>query len=82
MAVDRVGFRVLPSGTGAANRARPRHRASLYDSAVPLASALSIDIGLVVTFIGIGVVVNVVVVYIFAQVFGERAENQERKETV
>lgn len=45
-------------------------------------SALSFDIGLVVTFIGIGVVVNVIVVYIFAQVFGERAENQERKETV
>lgn len=35
---------------------------------------------LVVTFLGIGVVVNVLIVYIIGQVLAERRENQERRE--
>ena len=44
---------------------------------LPLASAaVSKDIGLIVTFIGIGVIVNIIVVYIAVQVRGERHQNQ------
>jgi ABC-type transporter Mla subunit MlaD len=39
--------------------------------------AVSKDIGLLVTFLGIGLVVNVIVVYIAVQVRGERSQNQE-----
>ncbi|HEV3072005.1 MAG TPA: hypothetical protein VGY76_11350 [Solirubrobacteraceae bacterium] len=46
---------------------------------LPLASAaVSKDIGLIVTFIGIGVIVNIIVVYIAVQVRGERHQNQNR----
>jgi hypothetical protein len=33
--------------------------------------------GLIVTFGGIGVIVNVIIVYIFVQVRGERRQNEE-----
>ena len=39
--------------------------------------AVSKDIGLLVTFLGIGLVVNVILVYIAIQVRGERQQNQE-----
>jgi hypothetical protein len=43
-----------------------------------LASAATTkDIGLLATFIGIGVVVNVIVVFIAIQVRGERHQNQQ-----
>lgn len=46
---------------------------------LPLASAaVSKDVGLLVTFIGIGIVVNIIVVYIAVQVRGERHQNQNR----
>jgi len=46
---------------------------------LPLASAaVSKDIGLIATFIGIGIVVNIIVVYIAVQVRGERHQNQEQ----
>ncbi|HUB04345.1 MAG TPA: hypothetical protein VMA76_04700 [Solirubrobacteraceae bacterium] len=35
-------------------------------------------IALLLTFLGIGVVVNVLIVYVVAQVLAERKENQER----
>jgi hypothetical protein len=35
------------------------------------------DVGLIATFIGIGVIVNIIVVYIAVQVRGERLQNQE-----
>jgi hypothetical protein len=41
--------------------------------------AVSTDIGLIVTFIGIGVVVNVIIVYLAIQVRGERQENQQQR---
>ncbi len=40
-------------------------------------AAVSKDIGLLVTFLGIGLVVNVIVVYLAVQVRGERQQNQE-----
>ncbi len=41
--------------------------------------AFSKDVGLIITFIGIGIVVNVIVVYIAIQVRGERQQNQEHR---
>ncbi|MEA2140244.1 MAG: hypothetical protein QOC91_343 [Solirubrobacteraceae bacterium] len=45
-----------------------------------ISQALSMDIGLLATFLGIGVVVNVIVVYIAIQIRGERQQNQEYRE--
>jgi hypothetical protein len=42
------------------------------------ASATGVTIGLLITFGGIGVVVNGLIVYIVAQALGERAENHRR----
>jgi hypothetical protein len=42
--------------------------------------AVSKDIGLIATFGGIGVVVNVLIVFIAVQVRGERRQNQEYRE--
>lgn len=39
-------------------------------------AAFSKDVGLVVTFIGIGILVNVIVVLIALQIRGERQQNQ------
>jgi hypothetical protein len=47
---------------------------------VAISKALSIDIGLIATFGGIGVIVNAVVVYIAIQIRGERQQNQEYRE--
>jgi hypothetical protein len=41
--------------------------------------ALSQTLALLATFIGIGVIVNVLIIYIVAQVLGEHRENQERQ---
>jgi hypothetical protein len=43
-------------------------------------STFDADFGLIVTFGGIGVVVNALIVYIIAVVLGERAENRRRAE--
>jgi ABC-type transporter Mla subunit MlaD len=40
-------------------------------------AAVSKDIGLIATFGGIGVVVNLIVVFIAVQIRGERRQNQE-----
>jgi hypothetical protein len=40
-------------------------------------TATSFTIGLIAVFGGIGLVVNALIVYIVAQVLGERRENQE-----
>jgi hypothetical protein len=42
-------------------------------------NSLGQTLALLATFIGIGVVVNLLVVYIIAQVLGERKQNQERQ---
>jgi acid phosphatase family membrane protein YuiD len=45
-----------------------------------MSKALSTDIGLIATFGGIGVIVNIIVVYIAVQIRGERQQNQEYRE--
>ncbi|HME04069.1 MAG TPA: hypothetical protein VKG38_13685 [Solirubrobacteraceae bacterium] len=35
------------------------------------------DVGLIATFGGIGVIVNVIIIYIIIQVIGERRQNRE-----
>jgi hypothetical protein len=45
-----------------------------------MSKALSTDIGLIVTFVGIGVIVNIIVVYIAVAIRGERHQNQEYRE--
>jgi hypothetical protein len=44
-----------------------------------LADALGQTLALLATFVGIGVLVNVLIVYILLQVFAEHKENQERQ---
>jgi hypothetical protein len=39
--------------------------------------ATSKTIGLLITFIGIGIVVNIILVYIAVQIHGERKQNRE-----
>ncbi|HEY2283293.1 MAG TPA: hypothetical protein VGH60_07070 [Solirubrobacteraceae bacterium] len=56
--------------TGASPAGRLRAMTAL------LASATSVDVGLIVTFIGIGVLVNIFVVLIAIQIRGERQQNQ------
>jgi membrane protein DedA with SNARE-associated domain len=47
--------------------------------ALASSTATSFTIGLIAIFGGIGVVVNALIVYIVAQVLGERRENQEHQ---
>lgn len=42
--------------------------------------AFSKDVGLIATFIGIGVLVNVILVFIAVQIRGERQQNRQRQE--
>lgn len=46
---------------------------------MPLAASPAFvrDVGLIITFIGIGVLVNIIVVYIAVQVRGEYKQNRE-----
>jgi hypothetical protein len=44
------------------------------------ANALGYSLALLATFLGIGVVVNVLIVYIAAQVMAERKQNRERRQ--
>jgi hypothetical protein len=43
-------------------------------------SSLGQTIALLLTFLGIGVIVNVLIIYVVAQVLAERKENRERAE--
>jgi hypothetical protein len=42
-------------------------------------SAFGSTLALLITFLGIGVIVNVLIVYVVAQVLVERKQNQERQ---
>jgi hypothetical protein len=44
-----------------------------------VSEAVSKDIGLLATFLGIGLIVNVIVVFIAVLVRGERQQNQQRR---
>jgi hypothetical protein len=45
---------------------------------IAASAAVSKDVGLLATFIGIGVIVNILIVIIAVQVAGERRQNQRR----
>jgi len=45
-----------------------------------LSKAVTVDIGLIATFGGIGVIVNAIIVFIAIQVRGERQQNREYRE--
>ena len=45
-----------------------------------MSKALSTDIGLIATFAGIGLIVNIIIVYIAVQIRGERQQNQRHRE--
>jgi hypothetical protein len=45
-----------------------------------ISKAVSTDIGLLATFGGIGVIVNIIIVYIAVQIRGERLQNEEYSE--
>ena len=47
---------------------------------VAASRAFSNDVGLIATFGGIGVIVNVIIVFIAIQVRGERRQNREYRE--
>ena len=42
--------------------------------------AFSQTFALLVTFVGIGVIVNLLIIYIVAQVIGEHRQNRERRQ--
>lgn len=46
---------------------------------IATSAAVSKDIGLLVTFLGLGVLVNLIVVIIAIQIRGERHQNQQRR---
>jgi hypothetical protein len=45
-----------------------------------LASSLAQTLALLATFVGIGILVNVLIVYVIVQVFGERKQNQDARQ--
>jgi len=45
-----------------------------------LSQAFTQTFALLVTFVGIGVIVNVLIIYIVAQVIGEHRQNRERRQ--
>jgi phage shock protein PspC (stress-responsive transcriptional regulator) len=47
---------------------------------LPADVALGQTLALLATFLGIGVIANLLIVYIIAQVFAERKQNQERQQ--
>src|ERR1700733_4851330 len=54
--------------------------ARLRAMVLAISRALYTDIGLIATFGGIGVIVNVIIVYIAIQIRGERQQNREYRE--
>jgi phage shock protein PspC (stress-responsive transcriptional regulator) len=45
-----------------------------------IGDALGMTLALLATFLGVGVLVNALIVYIVAQVMAERKQNQEREQ--
>ncbi len=73
--------RCAPPPDGPSGSHRLRHAAgggvARVTAVLAASAAFSKDVGLIATFIGIGVIVNVIVVYIAIQIRGERLKNQE-----
>jgi len=51
----------------------------VISSVLAASPAFSFTFGLLVTFIGIGVIANVLIVYAVIQVLGERQQNEEHR---
>lgn len=47
--------------------------------AILASAAVTKDIGLIVTFIGIGILVNIIIVLIAVLIIGERQQNREQR---
>jgi hypothetical protein len=65
---------------------RPRRRSERCDK-LPLvvlaaSPALTFTVGLLVTFLGIGVIANVLIGYAVVQVLGERQQNEQHRSGV
>ncbi len=45
-------------------------------------SAFGMTLALLITFLGIGVLVNLLIAYVVAQVMAERRQNQERQQNL
>jgi hypothetical protein len=45
-----------------------------------LSKAVVVDIGLIATFVGIGVIVNVILVYVAIQIRGEHQQNKKYRQ--
>jgi hypothetical protein len=58
---------------------RARDVGRLRSMLLAASAAVSKDIGLLATFIGIGVIVNVIVVFIAVLVRGEHQQNQQQR---
>jgi hypothetical protein len=43
-------------------------------------SSFGVTLALLITFLGMGVIANILIVYVVAQVLAERRQNQERRE--
>ncbi|HWK18850.1 MAG TPA: hypothetical protein VNR66_15480 [Solirubrobacteraceae bacterium] len=48
---------------------------------VAATDSLGFSLALIATFIGIGVIVNVLIIYVVFQAWGERKQNRERQES-
>jgi hypothetical protein len=64
-----------------AQRERAVGFATLSPVLVLASPAVSFTLGLLITFLGIGVIANILIAYAVAQVFGERRENAEHRES-
>ena len=60
-----------------ANPSTPESHRNMLLASSP---AFSKDVGLIITFIGIGIVANLLIVYAVGVVLAERRQNQERAE--
>jgi hypothetical protein len=76
-----------PAGGAAAGSSGRRHRYALamlfLGDILGLGHSMSSfgeTLALLITFLGIGVVANILIAYAVAQVMGERRQNQERRE--
>jgi hypothetical protein len=49
---------------------------------VAATDSLGFSLALIATFIGIGVIVNVLIIYVVVQALGERKQNREREEGI
>jgi hypothetical protein len=81
--VAAAGLGSQAAGLGQAGRRGPRQSAEVISRGAMLVPAFSQALGqtlaLIATFGGIGIIVNLLILYVVAQVFAEHKQNQERE---